>query len=560
MKLRRLEVYLITLLLSAVVIFLYIQETQKDLSLTFAVMGGGKAEKITCWQQEDGDCFVFLPSYVDLSETWVQTNQPIRFDETELRYGETCEKLRLEHTYRLSRGGEDAGTITFMQSEKLPAMYIDTASQSMDYIHAVKGNKEYGKLRLYNSDGTLDYAGGLESIQGRGNSTFEGPKKPYNLKLIAEANLLGMGDASRWILLGDSTNLNNKLVYDFAAAAGLPYSPESRWVDLYLNGEYAGLYLLCERNEIHPQRVALPDNRGILVSKEQLDSLLVKEQDYFITDAGVSLRIHASSFQEEKTRSLFQSAENAILAEDGIDPWTGKHWTELIDLDSWARKYLVEEIFCGIDSAVASQFFFYRGDGTEGKIYAGPVWDYDDTMHAVWIGGEDLLTYPQILYAHRSRECQWYHELYYDEQFYDYLKNVYKNEISDLLKYFVDEKLPEYMSLIEKSYAMSQIRWDNSDLSRKIQGTRAFILERRAFLNSVWNGDREYAEVSVDFVRPGSAYKSIAFDYMIPAGESLPEIPTIESYSWYIAGTDCPFDITQPIFEDTAIELRKNQE
>ena len=70
-----------------------------------------------------------------------------------------------------------------------------------------------------------------------------------------------MGAAKKWILLAnafDASNINNKMAYDFAAKAGCAYTPECRWVDLYLNGAYTGLYLLSERNEVDSQRVDIP--------------------------------------------------------------------------------------------------------------------------------------------------------------------------------------------------------------------------------------------------------------------------------------------------------------
>lgn len=77
---------------------------------------------------------------------------------------------------------------------------------------------------------------------------------------------------------------------------------------------------------------------------------------------------------------ILQSVENAIVSESGVDPITGKHWQELIDLDSWARKYLIEEIFASTDSGNFSQFYYYDGAEENGKLYAGPIWDFDLVM------------------------------------------------------------------------------------------------------------------------------------------------------------------------------------
>lgn len=551
-------IYLLTALMIMLAVFVESQSGRKDKPFYFEASMGEHVEQFRFWQDEDGNCFVFLPGHVELPELRIRTHKSVLFDDLKLTDGMNCEKILLDQPYALTGDPEEKKTITFMKSRGLPSIHIETASKSMEYIHETKGNQEMGEMRLYDAEGRVQYAGSLESIESRGNSTFYLPKKPYNLELKAQTDLLGMGAASKWILLADSTNLNNKLAYDFAAAAGLPYSPQSRWVDLYLNREYAGLYLLCERNEIHPQRVDLSRDEGILVSQERLDVLQQKEKPYFVTNEGVPLRVHAAPFGIDQVQSIFQSAENAILAEDGVDPWTGKHWTELIDIHSWVRKYLMEEIFYGVDSAVASQFFFYQGDGTEGRIYAGPVWDYDDTMHDLWIGGEDLITYPKIFYAHRSRDCPWYEKLYYDNEFSNLLTEVYEKEISGLLQYFAEEKLPEYSALISQSYRMSKIRWSNSELEGKVNRLQSLITQRRAFLDDVWIRKRPYAEVDVDFTNSEYSFINIALHYAVTPGECMPELPDVEPYSWFIKGTQTPFDMTQPIYENTAIELRQN--
>lgn len=61
-----------------------------------------------------------------------------------------------------------------------------------------------------------------------------------------------MPKAKTWILLAnhaDPSLLRNTLAYDLAAAFGLPGSPDSRFVDLTINGEYLGNYLITEKVE-----------------------------------------------------------------------------------------------------------------------------------------------------------------------------------------------------------------------------------------------------------------------------------------------------------------------
>lgn len=543
-------IYLLTLLLLAAVLLCTSLEWENQPSLTFRA----GEETIRVWE-ENGASYVFLPGYVNLENVTVQTVQPLTLDDLLLKDGMDLGGLELDRAYALGGGA----TLTFLKSENLPALFLDTASGNMDYIHQKKGNREPGALRLYHGDGSLNAAAAVKAVQARGNSTFVPDKKPYNLTLSRQADLLGMGAAKSWILLAnamDGSHLKNKFVYDFAGEAGLPFSPDSRWVDVYLNGNYAGLYLLCERNEIGQNRVELPENDGFLVSKEQLYNLEQGDAPYFETDAGAYLRVRQNTLGQTQMERIFQRAENAILAPDGQDPDTGKHWSELIDLDSWAGKYLIEEIFDGIDAGIASQFFFCNP--ADGRLYAGPVWDYDETMGAgIWLGGDQMMEQePEIFYAHRSRQTPWLHSLYYDEAFYSRLTALYRETFSGLLETYLQERLPEYEAWIRQAARLNRLRWGGSDPAEKAEYLKWYLSRRMEFLNAAWLENRDYLEVHVDYSYPGFICQYAIFDYAVVPGAFLPELPDLEGQAWYLTGTDTPFDPGRPILKEMSVELR----
>ena len=87
--------------------------------------------------------------------------------------------------------------------------------------------------------------------------------------------------------------------------------------------------------------------------------------------------IHASVEEIEYISSYMQEIEDAIMATDGINPTTGKHYSEYIDIDSWADKYIVEEISRNNGGGATSSYFYKPSDSVSKKVYGGPVWDYD---------------------------------------------------------------------------------------------------------------------------------------------------------------------------------------
>ena len=254
------------------------QNGKGEYSISLEVISEGGTEKIEIWEGPGEMYYLFLPGYADLSQVKIRCNAwgTILLDYKPVKDGMDCGDFPLNEPMELiydSPFGYQWNQLTIMQSGNVPTLYVDVRSGNMDHIHAQKGNQESGTMRLYTAEGQLDAAAMVDSLQGRGNSTWQPwlDKKPYSLRLGGDTDLLGMGAASRWVLLAnafDLSNLKNKIAYDLAEDAAMEYSPSSQWVDLYLNGIYSGLYLLSERNEIHPNRVDVPEASSFLVSWE----------------------------------------------------------------------------------------------------------------------------------------------------------------------------------------------------------------------------------------------------------------------------------------------------
>lgn len=563
MRYGKITVYLFTAFFLALAALLYApQESEPEtvLPLFITVQSSEATEEIHGWEKEPGEYFFFLPSYAKFTqaEIHIDRNTEVCMNDQILPDGTSCDIFSPDQPYTLcctSNGETHCFSVTFLQSAEIPSLYIDVTSGNMDYIHALKGNEESGTMRLYTADGTRNYSGRLESVSGRGNATWTHEKKPYSLKLTAEADLLGMGSAQKWILLAnaaDRSNLRNMIVYDFAEAIGLPYTPECEWVDLYLNGEYAGLYLLCERNEIHSQRVDLEESSSFLVSQELEWRLKNQGYPYISTESGAYLRIHYSAFNSTSLLEIWQSAENAIFAEDGIDPITRKSWTELIDPESWAEKYLIEEVFGNLDAGNVSQYFYYDKSRASEKIYAGPIWDYD---MAIGNPITEQQYEPNTFYANTSEATSWFSSLYQKEEFFSRVTKLYQTVFRPLLENLLNNKLDQYVTYISQAAKLNQVRWSTPDTDGEAEYIRAYLTERMAFLNSLWVDGVEYCTVLVD---QGSDKGSVC--YAVKPGECLASLPAyVESpdiLGWYYVNSEEPFDITQPIYENMKIYLK----
>lgn len=570
---QRIVPIIITVLLLVLIAFLCGNAGIEEI-ISFQILSGEDMQTISLWEQEKGRYYVFLPSYAKPENVKIilHTGCPVTLDHIKLENGMRCTHFSEGKAYPFSYiflGKIRQGELIFLRSAGLATMYIETNSGGMSYIHSQKGNEESGKMTLYLPDGTVAHSGDLNTIQGRGNYTWKASeKKPYSIQLAEAADLLNLGSAQKWVLLanaGDPSHMRNKIIYDYADCVGMQYVPESDWVDLYLNGEYAGLYLLSERNEVHPNRVAIRENGSFLVSAELSDRISKQGYPYVATEAEQYLRIHypenLTVAQLQEMDAIWQSVENAILAENDIDPFSGKTWMDQIDLDSWVQKYLIEEIFGNYDACHISQFFYCDGNDEKRKICAGPVWDYDNAM------GSELawqLQSANVLYANRYYVADgittpWFHALYQKDLFYKRVVELYRNDFLPLLNGFLHEHIAACSKRIADAVTLDQIRWGSKieDICEVTESLQIYMKKRTAFLNRIWIAQEPYFIVKADNEQGG-----IYAYYAIFPGETLLDLPVLKNtgtmnfLGWCNVATGEPFSSEEPVRQDMSIYAR----
>ena len=175
-------------------------------------------------------------------------------------------------TLSLAREGSDSVfQVVVMRSSGVETIFLNSedpddkgrAYVEADPHHNTKANVEVVAIA---DDGTVVYSkddpdkGKFSTVKGRGNSTWGGKKKPYQISLNKKADLLQTGEKDnaqkKWILLAnanDASQLHSTIAYNLALELGM-VGVQCRPVDLYYDGEYRGSYLLTEKVEV-PGRV-----------------------------------------------------------------------------------------------------------------------------------------------------------------------------------------------------------------------------------------------------------------------------------------------------------------
>ncbi|MBQ6020468.1 MAG: CotH kinase family protein [Clostridia bacterium] len=381
----------------------------------------GRADtRIDAWKSGDGAYYLFLPADADRGAlTAVCGETAVTVDGVPLTDGEPTDAFAKD-TLTVTVGRQSA-TLHVLQSDGLPAVYIQTETGSLEAVHADKEHKEPAAMTVVEHGAVALDEAPLAHIKGRGRSTWkDAEKKPYNIKLEEKTDLLGMGKAKKWALMADASEnafLKESLAFDLARQTGLVYTPESRPVDLYINGEYRGLYRVCEKAEVGPERLDIFDadkaneraNPGTALSSfpreksgaglpDRLnpgelrwyalenepenvpDACLLELTDEpdaesaFCTARGqlVSLASpkYASRRQVEAAARRYAAAEDALYGGGDIGAY--------FDLAGFSDMYLLREFLMDYDAGVSSTFFYLNGD--DGKFRAGPVWDFEGSM------------------------------------------------------------------------------------------------------------------------------------------------------------------------------------
>ncbi len=388
----------------------------------------------------DGQSWLFLPSdadrhnlKLDFSKSSVEVfgdaagkkinvSSGSEFDVTSLFESEPSDGI-----YRLRF---DDTPVNIMFSENIASVYIKSkdAAKNRIWVENDKKNKAKGSMRMINADGSIVYDGDLTQIKGRGNSSWNCIKKPYQIKLAESTDLQETGKSSEknktWVLLAgytDHTLLHNQFTYEAAEAMGLKYTPHCRQINLYYDGEYRGVYLLIEKTEVGEGRVEVEDlekdtedvnsdisdfdilsqvemklsqgtachyidklkktddvTGGYLLEMDFTDRA-AEEKSWFTTSKGQSVVVKSPEYvpkeNMEYIAGLYQEFEDAIY-NGGINPTNHKSYIDMIDAESLAKVYILEELSMDID-AFSSSNYIYKKAGKSSRLTFGPVWDFD---------------------------------------------------------------------------------------------------------------------------------------------------------------------------------------
>ncbi len=349
------------------------------------------------------------------------------------------------------------------ETNGLPVVLIDTDNAAIpDKVNYVTSTISVLGADIHGGD---DIYAAPAGIKLRGNSTMGYDKKPYRIKFDKKQDVFGLGKAKSWVLLAnylDPSAIRNEIAYKFATRLNAytaettgfqVYVPRVRPVEVYLNGEYKGLYDMGDHVQVDSTRIAIDESGdefddndvqlypegdvGYYLEVEDPSRVIAEwysESAYYVTiensgGTGVGTlytgnQTSSGSLETAGTGTLdtlyvqvktpeipsaeqvsyigeyLQTVNDLILAKDDAV-------FDYIDIDSFVDWYLANELFKNTDSGFLSSVKLHKDKG--GKLRMGPVWDFDIGSGAVAYSEIDN---PTGWRTRTTERCAWYETLF----------------------------------------------------------------------------------------------------------------------------------------------------
>ncbi len=283
----------------------------------------------------------------------------------------------------------------------LPIILIDTYGAEIPdepRIPASMGiiNNESGVN--YIDDPFNDFDGSI-TIERRGNSSQWQGKTPYRFETVddegenSNVELLGMPAENDWVLYApwqDKTMIRNVLTYQLSNEMGR-YASRSRYVELYLNDEYRGIYVLMEKIKRDGNRVDISKLNPDEITGDDVTGGYILKFDWFYT--GDNIGGFESEFddmiynyhypkpsdivpeQEAYIEEYINGFETIMMGTDYTNDSTG--YPSMMNVESFVDFILLQELAKNVDAYRLSTYIYKDKESIDNRLTAGPVWDFN---------------------------------------------------------------------------------------------------------------------------------------------------------------------------------------
>lgn len=360
-------------------------------------------------------------------------------------------------------------------------------------------------------------------IRIRGNSSRSFDKHNFHVTLINNDGtdnnqpLLGMDESETWVLHGpavDKTLMRNYIAYNTAGQYMSEYVPNVRFLELYINNEYQGVYLAVQTIKMEEGRVEINESdenqaeTSYIVALDEAvasnttisDFLLYTRRSINYLDIVYPTEANLTEAQRQYIEQDVSDWEKALYSYD-YDTAQYGYWTTL-DVQSFVDLYILNEFVINDDFGAYSTYLY---KDIRGLVTLGPIWDYDNTFN-----NYHDETPPDEFYL---VERPWYYMLFKDEEFCELVIDRYRNlrqgVLSDESLLTMIDEVKEYLGpaiqreanrwgAIEspEDTALKPDSRNPKNHDEAIASMKSFITQRGAWLDRYIENLRQYSHES----------------------------------------------------------------
>ena len=417
-----------------------------------------------------------------------------------------CLLLTAVNAYALN---DPTDTKSAPYSGTLPVLYINTEggvpiTSKEEYVQGTYYIDALG-LEGYSNLGTKESPLALQ-IKGRGNYTWTGfDKKPYRLKFEKKASPLGMKKNKHFTLLAHADDnlgfLRNTVGFQLSRLLGLAYTPEQQPVEVMLNGNYIGLYMLTDKLRVEPDRVNIVEQADNETDPDKITGGWLLEINNYQEDGQIRFKegngknlwftYHTpevlSSAQETYITDFLKATDNAIYASNK----NSTTWENYIDLDALVRFYIVQEVMDNAESFHGS-CYMSKELGADTKLVFGPVWDFGNSFHR---------GYDKFVYVDPPFGQSWIGEIAKYPRFQNRVKEIWQPFFGTRYP-TLDAFIDQFVDQISAAAVADGARWpnySNANMNSRKASFKNAIKQKTEYLRKQWgNGTNAIATVQTD--------------------------------------------------------------
>ena len=237
------------------------------------------------------------------------------------------------------------------------------------------------------------------TIERRGNSSQWNDKRPYRFETVDEngennnVSLLGMPEENDWVLYApwqDKSMIRNILAYQLSNDIGR-YAPKTKFIELYLNGNYEGVYVLMEKIKRDNNRVDISKLNSDEISGDDVTGGYILKFDWYYTGdqiGGFQSNIDGMVYnyhypkpgdivpeQENYIIEYIDNFENIMTMDNYADPISG--YPSTMNVESFVDFILLQEMAKNVDAYRLSTYIYKDKESIDDRLTAGPIWDFN---------------------------------------------------------------------------------------------------------------------------------------------------------------------------------------